>query len=151
MGPTGLTVLRPASHQLPVRPSQTESCSVHPFPTLPPHSASSLVLSARACFLCSATRPVFSFVLWRATCNVLDLPNTPLLPSTRFHYALSRPARPLRRLFDFSSWELVPLPNSIHPAEFWENRSNIVSVIATKVERRSWDIGRYVLSRKEIF
>ena len=50
-----------------------------------PHSASSLVLSARACFPRSATRPVFSFVLWRATCNVLDLPGTPFLPSTRFH------------------------------------------------------------------
>ena len=56
MGPRGLTVLRPASHQSPVRPSQTTSCSVRPFPALPPHSASSLVLSARACFPLSATR-----------------------------------------------------------------------------------------------
>ena len=61
------------------------------FPALPHHLASSLVLSARACFLHSATRLVFSFVLWRATCNVLDLLGTPLLPSTRFHYALSQP------------------------------------------------------------
>ena len=53
--------------------------------------------------------------------------------------------------FDFSLRELVPLPDSIHPAEFWKNRSSTVSVIATKVERRSWDIGRYALSREKIF
>ena len=55
----------------------------------PPLSASSLMLSARATFLCPATRPKSSFVHWRATCNVLDLPGTPFLHSTRFHYALS--------------------------------------------------------------
>ena len=54
-------------------------------------------------------------------------------------------------LFDFSSRELVPLLDSIRPAEFWENRSSIVHVIATKVERCNYDIGRYVLSQKEVF
>ena len=97
MGPTGLTVLRPTSHQLPVRPNHTVSYNVHPFPALPPHSAISFVLSAWACFPLSATPPIFSFVLWRATSNVLDLPGTPFLPSTRFHYALNPLARPLHR------------------------------------------------------
>ena len=78
----------------PVRPCPAVSVR---FLHFPPHSASSLMLSARACFPRFATRPVFSFVLWRATCNVLDLPDTPFLPSTRFHYAFSRPARPLCR------------------------------------------------------
>ena len=54
-------------------------------------------------------------------------------------------------MFDFSLRELVPLLDSIRPAEFRENRSSTVSVIATKVERRSWDIGRYALSREKIF
>ena len=97
MGPMRLTVLCPASHHSPVRPSQTASYSVRPFPALPPHSASSLVLSAWSSFPRSATQPIFSFVLWRATCNDLDFPGTPFLPSTRFHYALSRPVRPFHR------------------------------------------------------
>lgn len=56
-GPSGLTVLSPRSHQSPARPSQTASCSVRRFPARLPHPASSLVLSARATFLCPATRP----------------------------------------------------------------------------------------------
>ena len=36
MGPTELIVLRPASHQSPVRPSQTVSCSIRPFLAHPP-------------------------------------------------------------------------------------------------------------------
>ena len=88
MGSTGLIVLRPRSHQSPVRPSQTASCSVRPFPAHTPHSASSLVRSARACFPRCANRPVSSFVLWRATCNVLDLPGTPL--PTQHSFPLTR-------------------------------------------------------------
>ena len=53
--------------------------------------------------------------------------------------------------FDFSSRELVPLLDSIHPAEFWKNRSSTVSVITARVEHRSWNIGRYALSRKKNF
>ena len=40
-------------------------------------------------------------------------------------------------LFDISLRELVPLPNSIRPAEFRENRSSTGSVIAAKVECHS--------------
>ena len=54
-------------------------------------------------------------------------------------------------LFDFSLRELVPLPDSILPAEFQKNRSSTASVITANVERRSLDIGRYELSRKKIF
>ena len=35
--------------------------------------------------------------LWQAPCSVSDLPGTPFLPSTRFHYTLSRSVRPLHR------------------------------------------------------
>ena len=54
-------------------------------------------------------------------------------------------------LFDFSLRELVPLPDSITPVEFQRNRSNIVSIIAARVERRDWDIGRCALLHKSIF
>ena len=54
-------------------------------------------------------------------------------------------------LFDFSSRELVPLPDSIRPAEFRENRSSTVSVITANVERPSWNIGRYAVSCKKNF
>ena len=60
MGPLGLTVLCPV---VPPIASMAQSDRVLQCPYISyafPPSASSLVLSARACFPCSATRPVFS-------------------------------------------------------------------------------------------
>ena len=96
MGSTGLTVLCPAVPPI-ARTAQLDrvlQCPSISFASPPLGQLPSAVCVA--CFPCSVTRPVFSFVLWRTTCNVLDLPGTPFLPSTRFHYPVSRPARPLR-------------------------------------------------------
>ena len=68
-----------------------------------------------------------------------------------FGFLVLKPCSPAPWLFDFSSRELVPLPDNTCPAEFWDNRSSTVSVITANVERRNLDIGRYTLSRKKIF
>ena len=78
-----------------MRPSQTTSCSDRLSPVHLPHPASSLVLSAPACFPHLVNRPFLSFVYWRATCSTSDLPGGPSLPSTRFHYPFNRPTNPL--------------------------------------------------------
>ena len=97
MGPTGLIVLRPtvppiasAAQSDRILQCPSVSCTSPPLSQLPRAICAGL-------FSAFAIRPVFSFVLWRATCNVLDLPGTPFLPSTRFHYAFSRLVCPLRR------------------------------------------------------
>ena len=51
----------------------------------------------------------------------------------------------------YSSWELVPLPDSTVPSEFQDNRSSTVSASATNIERHGVNIGRDALSRKKNF
>ena len=84
------------------------------------------------------------------TIILVNLSGFPVLKSVFTSACIGR-IREASCLFDFSSRELVPLPDNIRPAEFWENRSSTVSVIAANVERRNLDIGCYALSHKKIF
>ena len=74
----------------PVRPHPAMSIR---FMRFPPHSASSLVLSARATFLCPATRPNSSLVSQQATCSA---PHLPMSSFVRTPASINRSPRPLR-------------------------------------------------------
>ena len=96
IGSMGLIVLHPKVPPIASTAQSDRVLQVHPFPTYPPHSASSLALSARATFLCPVTRPNSSFVSHQAACSA------PHLPMSSFVWTLasinpSKPApRPLR-------------------------------------------------------
>ena len=86
----------PRSHQSPVRPNQTACCrSVH-FLHIPPHSASSLTLSARAIFLCPVTRPNYSIVSQQAACSTPRLPMSSFVWTPASINPSNRSPRPLR-------------------------------------------------------
>ena len=92
IGSVGLIVLHPKVPPIAGMAPSDRVLQVCPFHAHPPHSASSLALSARATFLCPATRPNCSIVSQQAACS------TPRLPMSSFVWtpASNRSPRPLR-------------------------------------------------------